>query len=660
MEQGRVVYRSLDFGDLNTIDIPSADFVTIRDRLNAGKTWGHPYKTELDERPSTNNTLDADRIRLDMPTYCDGQFVQYIKSGGPCNFELPFETVEIKSNYVMTENAKEKVRKKFDEELAADRVALRNDSFEVYRETKQGAIPKARTDRKAKENGDPYNCRTISDFSARGRDGLSINEETGEFRSLDLPQGERVHSNIWEVHDWCVREGLDPKGIKGVKIDIKSAFRTLCTHPADWWALCFRAGENRAFHKRWPFGLKTSVYNFLRLPLLIITYLVTKTKFKEWGARAAMYFDDLIIVAHESVIERAVQEALALFKRWKIPRQEQKFLEDNPNGAKGSSTLTILGLWYDFTNLTVGIPKPRVAEIVDEMKSFMTQGFKRSLRDWESTTGVINWTTTAIPQIRMFLTKTWSMIRAMTDDHMRRTKRGSVKRRKNCMKAGTKIKMLDDIRHDWNEIIYQFENWNGRQALLRDKWEDVPKEGFNLAKGTIAPASDASGSIGWGAVCMKGYAYGVWKESEKDLKIHIKEGLGLFALIALFGKSLCHRKINLTLRCDNNSVTSALKKGRAKDVDLAVIIRLIVKAMVEAGTMLKFWKTKNKNRTRVEYISSKNNRLADALSRGDLEDFKTITNQIPNFKQERCYLKKSDERNWQNAVVEITTNTGTQ
>jgi hypothetical protein len=73
------------------------------------------------------------------------------------------------------------------------------------------------------------------------------------------------------------------------------------------------------------------------------------------------------------------------------------------------------------------------------MKSFMTQGFKRSLRDWESTTGVINWTTTAIPQIRMFLTKTWSMIRAMTDDHMRRTKRGSVKRKKNSMKAGTKV-----------------------------------------------------------------------------------------------------------------------------------------------------------------------------------------------------------------------------
>ena len=64
LEQGRVVYRSLDFGDLNTIDIPSADFVTIRDRLNAGKTWGHPYKAELDERPSTNNTLDAEQIRL--------------------------------------------------------------------------------------------------------------------------------------------------------------------------------------------------------------------------------------------------------------------------------------------------------------------------------------------------------------------------------------------------------------------------------------------------------------------------------------------------------------------------------------------------------------------------------------------------------------------
>ena len=101
----------------------------------------------------------------------------------------------------------------------------------------------------------------------------------------------------------------------------------------------------------------------------------------------------------------------------------------------------------------------------------------------------------------------------------------------------------------------------------------------------------------------------------------------------MFGEKLSRRKVNLTLRCDNMSVTSALKKGRAKDVDLAIIVRLIVKAMIKAGTILKFWRTESKSRARVEWISSKDNRLADALSRDDLTDFRSVTNKIPNFKQ---------------------------
>ena len=69
----------------------------------------------------------------------------------------------------------------------------------------------------------------------------------------------------------------------------------------------------------------------------------------------------------------------------------------------------------------------------------------------------------------------------------------------------------------------------------------------------------------------------------------------------MFGEKLSRRKVNLTLRCDNMSVTSALKKGRAKDVDLAIIVRLIVKAMIKAGTILKFWRTESKSRARVEW-----------------------------------------------------------
>jgi hypothetical protein len=647
-----VRYRSLDYGDLNEIEIPSADSITIRERLKAGKLWGKPFDAEINNRPKIPHTLDADAIKKDMAGYCDFQFIQYLDTGGPANFDLPFRKMQIDGNYAMTENAIKKTVKKYREELKLGYVQERDPSLmPIFREHKQGAIPKSRKDKKKKEEGGEYQCRTISDFSAKGRDQIAINKVLGECGKLELPQGERVHRIILEAYDYCVENGLDPKGLRGVKIDIKAAFRTLCTNPADYWALCFRIMGKSAFHKRWPFGLTASVYFFLRLPLLIITYLVTKTDFEARGTKAAMYFDDLITIAHESRMEWSVKVVMDLFKRWKIPRQEEKFLEDNPNGAKGCVELTILGLLYHLANLTVGIPKPRVSEVVEEMEAFMKTD-RRKLKEWESTIGVINWAATAVPQLRMYLTSSWRMIKTI-----KREKERKGHNKKWKIDTNPNVRISDDTRHDWKEIAYQLKHWNGTQKILKTEWEECKEEGYSIEKDDISPASDASGSIGWGAVCMDGYAWGLWSKEEKDLKIHIKEGLGLYALICIFGAELCRRKIKLTLRCDNQSVTSALDKGRAKDKDLAIVMRMIVTAMITAGTLVKFWKTGAKREVRVKYIRSKQNKLADALSRGELSEFHDITNKIPSFTNTQKKMNEQDEARWQSAVRKITGNT---
>ena len=98
-----------------------------------------------------------------------------------------------------------------------------------------------------------------------------------------------------------------------------------------------------------------------------------------------MYFDDLIIIAHEQYIQEATQVVLDLFRRWNIPRQDKKFGEDNPNGDKGSSKLTILGLLYDLANLTIAISPERISEIMAEMRSFLKGKEAKRLKEWEST-----------------------------------------------------------------------------------------------------------------------------------------------------------------------------------------------------------------------------------------------------------------------------------
>ena len=182
----------MDFGELNSIRFPSADFVTIRNMIQKGQKWGLPYSEELDKREEIEHTLNYKAIRKDMVDYPDGQFVQYIRSGGPADLKLPFKKVTIKSNYPMEDNAVRKTRKKFAEELQSGYVALRDErSMPIYREIRQGAIPKSRVDRKKRAAGLEHDCRTISDYSRRARDGISINEAAGDFGKLDLPQGER-------------------------------------------------------------------------------------------------------------------------------------------------------------------------------------------------------------------------------------------------------------------------------------------------------------------------------------------------------------------------------------------------------------------------------------------------------------------------------------
>ena len=75
---------------------------------------------------------------------------------------------------------------------------------------------------------------------------------------------------------------------------------------------------------------------------------------------------------------------------------------------------------------------------------------------------------------------------------------------------------------------------------------------------------------------------------------------------------------------------------------------------------MKFWATGNDKETRVEYISSKNNQLADDLSRGRIEECLKIANKIKSFKQIRKAMTKEDKEIWDDVVKKITENSDSQ
>ncbi len=641
MRYGKPWYESKEFGQMNEVRIPSADSITLNRMMAKGETWGLGFDKEIDERPRIEGVLDVDRIKDDMKDYCDQRIIQYLRSGMPMNLSIPFITEEVAENYKIDENAMDKILEKNDEELTKRVVEeWSKETLPRFREHPVGAIPKNRAERKKKSNNEVHKSRTISDFSKQLVDGLAINKTMGEFASIELPQGERVHRLIEEAGNWCDRNGLDRTKLRGLKFDVQSAYRIIGIDPADWWAFCYKLVGKRYFHKRMPFGITSAVYAFLRIPLLILTFLLTKTNIQSLGAFLAMYFDDLVVIAHESKIEEAGRIIRELFKRWNIPIQATKWAEENPNGLKGAEEITILGLEYDLPTFSVGIPAHRCAEILEEIEFARESSEKWKLKEAESLVGILSWAACAIPQLKTFLGSSWSLLKIWNKFQMQRRK------------------LPDKIKNDWNEIARIMRKFNGKQSILEPVWKIAKAEGYDIKSGTVYPAADASGSIGWGVACEHGFAYGVWSDDEKDLKIHLKEGLALFALISIFGADLTRQKWKLILRSDNQALVCALNKGRARDDNLKIIMRLIVDELIFQGVALKCWSERNKKAVDTQFIGTKENTLADCTSRGDVDTYFKITNNFHNSKtlQTRRYLPERGLRAWKKAVGEMRKN----
>ena len=100
----------------------------------------------------------------------------------------------------------------------------------------------------------------------------------------------------------------------------------------------------------------------------------------------------------------------------------------------------------------------------------------------------------------------------------------------------------------------------------------------------------------------------------------------------------------------------ALSKGRAKDEKLAIVMRLIVDELASKGIGLRCWKAKNVEATAdTQFIGTKENTLADLISRGKVRKFSTITNKFSKSINKQTLPPKAEE-GWQNAVKEIKKN----
>jgi hypothetical protein len=171
------------------------------------------------------------------------------------------------------------------------------------------------------------------------------------------------------------------------------------------------------------------------------------------------------------------------------------------------------------------------------------------------------------------------------------------------------IRLSANIRLDlewWQQFLPQF---NGQTELIPSKplsFDDV--------------STDASSSFGYGAFILGDYFSLSFAQAASQFSepIHIHELYAVLLLCRLFSAAL--RGLHIRLHIDNTIVVAIINKGTAKGATGPRMMEYVCHI---------FWLSARHNfRLTSIYITSKNNSLADALSRGDLIDCLLICNQI--------------------------------
>lgn len=148
----------------------------------------------------------------------------------------------------------------------------------------------------------------------------------------------------------------------------------------------------------------------------------------------------------------------------------------------------------------------------------------------------------------------------------------------------------------WHSLIA---NWNGRSLFLLPKWEQAPD---------TTVTSDASGSVGFGAVSSHEFFACKWPKNLDSLNIAIKEMIPIVIAAKIWGHSWERKRI--VFRSDNMAVVFCLRNSSCRDRHLCFLLRELSMLAV----------TQNFLFTAI-HLPGCENKAADALSRFNFQTF---------------------------------------
>lgn len=373
---------------------------------------------------------------------------------------------------------------------------------------------------------------------------------------------------------------LGPKALLG-KIDVKSAFRLLIIHPADFDLLGIHFQGMYFVEKNLPMGLSLSCSLWEKFA----HFLQWLVKVRSGLSTIDHYLDDYICMGAQHSLDCAtlMSTLTKVCSELKIPLADEKTIGP-------TTVLPFLGFIIDTELQLVLIPKEKLVKLHALLMPILSKR-KMLVKDLESVTGLLSYCSRAIPAVRAFIRRFYDLT-------------ASIKHKKPYYR----VKINQEIKSDVQMLLYFLDKFNGHCYFPERLW---------LTSDFLQLFTDASGNpeLGCGSYFQGHWAHFTWpigiKNSPLIRNLAYLEMVPVLLAVYLWGNLLKNKRI--ILQIDNLALVSILNKSSSKDKNIMILVRQFVLMSMMYNIHFK-----------AVHIESSENKLADALSRFQMEKFRLL------------------------------------
>ncbi len=406
---------------------------------------------------------------------------------------------------------------------------------------------------------EPNQYRVIHDLSSP-RDGISINSQIPDhLATVSYADVPAAIRLIQSVGQGAVMS----------KTDIEHAYKLLPVHPEDIPALGILWDNQLYFDCTLPMGSRSGCALFEKF--------ATALEYIAWDngcGPLCHILDDFFFVSRSAEeADKKLQKFLNICKYLGIPIATAK--------TQSGTCITFMGIELDTMGMQARLPVDKL----DKCKSLLEKYQLRrsiSIEELESLTGLLNFACSVVTPGRPFLRRLYQLM-------------WGLKRRKPYFR----VKLTKGAKEDLRMWQYFLTHYNGVTMFLPNS---------SIEDSTLHLFTDASGSLGFGLILKPQFAYSTWPESWKKHNIVLLELYPILLAFKMFRKKL--QNMRVILHTDNQALVHIINNQTSKDPNIMVLVRDLVLTLLQ-----------NNTEVTAVYISTKNNYLADALSRLQVDVF---------------------------------------